>query len=103
MGAALRARQLRRDGGPPQATCEIPSTGLDLVNIGAGGKFNWSMGNIGGYGAPWSETDTRLVAGQSYDIDGWTLAPTADGLRLRWDVTGHGMVVTPAGSATPFS
>jgi hypothetical protein len=25
------------------------------------------------------------------------LTPTSDGLRLRWDVTGHGMLVNPAG------
>jgi hypothetical protein len=88
--------------GAPLATCEIPSLGQDLAQVGAAGDFKWNTGNIGGVGVGWDQTDTHLTTGQTYDINGWTLTPTGDGLRLRWDVTGHGMLVSPSGNVQAF-
>ena len=88
--------------GAPLATCELPSLGQDLAQVGAAGDFKWNTGNIGGVGVGWDKTDTHLATGQTYHFDGWTLTPTSAGLKIRWDVTGHGMSVSPSGNVQSF-
>jgi hypothetical protein len=44
----------------------------------------------------------RHAASREYDINGWTLTPTGDGLRLRWDLTGPGTLISSAGSVHAF-
>jgi hypothetical protein len=88
--------------GAPQAVCEIPKADNDDASLNAlTGALKWSTGNIGGMGDDWSETDIHVVSGQSYDVaNGWGLTVTDAGLKIRWDFTGHSMVLHPDGTVT---
>jgi hypothetical protein len=66
----------------------------DLATVTSGGSFTWQVGNIGGAGEPWSQTDTTLSYGQTYHFLGWTIVSNADGTRIANDGTGHGMFVS---------
>lgn len=96
--------------GFPQAPTEpIPSPGWtgdprvlhqDQAIIAASGQFEWRNANLGS--APPGQPDTMLVDGQTYGLQGWTIAPAADGTRFTNDATGHGMLIAGDYSVTPF-
>ena len=71
----------------------------DQAFVTASGRFTYRSANIGiGYNhAPF---DT-LVPGQTYHIQGWTVAAGGDGITFTNDATGHGMTVSDT-DATPF-
>jgi hypothetical protein len=67
-------------------TCApIPSAAAD--------NGNWDIGNIPGSPEATAK-DIVLNYGQNYNINGWTIRPTADGTRFTNDGTGHGMLVS---------
>jgi hypothetical protein len=74
--------------------------GDDQAFVTASGQFSYRSANIGtGYNhAPF---DT-LVTGQSYHIQGWTVAAGGDGIRFTNDGTGHGMFIGSDTTVNPF-
>lgn len=72
----------------------------DQAVITASGQFSYRSANIGvGYDHPPFDT---LVAGQTYDIQGWTIVADANGIRFTHDGTGHGMFVGSDTTVDPF-
>jgi hypothetical protein len=100
-----------RDGGGPAVVCQTggfpqapmdqaPSPGWhgdpsvlhqDQAIVTASGQFSWRTANLGL--APPGQPDTVLVAGRTYDLQGWTIVPTDDGITFTSDATGHGMTI----------
>ena len=74
--------------------------GDDQAFVTASGQFSYRSANIGiGYNhAPF---DT-LVSGQTYHIQGWTVAAGNDGIRFTNDGTGHGMTTSSDTTVNPF-
>jgi hypothetical protein len=81
----------------PESQCRYsPCPGgmhQDLAEVTSSGAFRWMDGNIGGVGQDWTQTDTTLNYGQTYDINGWAVLPTIDGTRFT-NASGHGMFVS---------
>ena len=72
----------------------------DQAFVTASGQFSYRSANIGvGYHHPPFDT---LVAGQTYRIQGWTIAAGGDGIRFTNDGTGHGMFVGSNTTVNPF-
>jgi hypothetical protein len=75
--------------------CEAPFTNSPLqegehangVSIGAGGKVQWVLGNLGAI-------PTVTIDYKTYSAQGWTINATADGTKFTNDRTGHGMFVS---------
>jgi hypothetical protein len=84
--------------GAPEATCEYPRGGNNLANVGVGGDFRWSEGNIGGFGS----SITQLASGQSITIGTWGITASSDSVKFRSNTTGHGMTVNSDGTASGF-
>ena len=78
---------------------QAPS-GDDQAFVTALGQFTYRSANIGiGYNnAPF---DT-LIPGQTYRIQGWTVAARGDGIRFTNDGTGHGMFIGSDTTVNPF-
>lgn len=72
----------------------------DQAIIAASGQFEWRNANLGQ--APPGQPDTTLVDGRTYDLQGWTIVPAADGTRFTNDATRHGMFIAKDYSVTPF-
>ena len=72
----------------------------DQAYVTSSGRFSYRSANIG-VGYPHLPFDT-LVAGQTYDIQGWTIVAGDDGIRFTHDDTGHGMFVGSDTTVTPF-
>ncbi len=72
----------------------------DQAIITASGQFSWRTANLGL--APPGQPDTTMVDGQTYDLQGWTVAPTSNGVKFTNDATGHGMKIGSDYSVTPF-
>lgn len=90
-------------GGGPAVACEhgpgfpqapVTQTGnhFDIAVVDGAGHFRWEDGNIGGGGTP--QNDLALSYGQTFHIQGWTVAPNSDGTRFTNDGSGHGMFVS---------
>ena len=62
---------------------------LEIAVVNAAGQFHWVNGDIGGT----PHDDVQLVTGQTLHIQGWTVAPVADGTRFTNDGSGHGLFV----------
>ena len=74
--------------------------GDDQAVVTASGQFSYRTANIGvGYDHPPFDT---LLAGQTYDIQGWTIVAGADGIRFSHDDTGHGMFIGSDTTVNPF-
>jgi hypothetical protein len=72
----------------------------DQAYVAASGQFTYRSANIGvGYDHPPFDT---LLAGQTYHIQGWTIAVGGDGIRFTHDDTGHGMFVGSDTTVNPF-
>lgn len=72
----------------------------DQAFVTAAGEFSYRMANIGiGYEHPPFDT---LVVGQTYQIQGWSIAAAVDGIRFTHDDTGHGMFVASDTTVSPF-
>lgn len=72
----------------------------DQAVVTASGQFSYRTANIGvSYDHPPFDA---LVAGQSYDIQGWTIVAGGDGIRFTHDDTGHGMFVGSDTTVNPF-
>jgi hypothetical protein len=72
----------------------------DQAYVTASGQFTYRSANIGvGYDHPPFDT---LVAGQTYDIQGWTIVAGGDGIGFTHDGTGHGMFVGGDTTVNPF-
>lgn len=69
----------------------------NIVNFNASGGLRWGFGDIPG-SEP--EKDIVLAYGQTYRMNGWTIAASADGTRFTNDQTGHGMFVSIDGVST---
>ncbi len=75
--------------------CEAPFTNSPLqdgehangVSIGANGKVQWVLGNLGAI-------PTVTIDYKTYSAQGWTINATADGTKFTNDHTGHGMFVS---------
>ena len=78
--------------GFPQAPISQSGTHFDIAVVQTSGAFRWEDGNIGGGGTP--QNDLVLSYGQTFHIQGWTVAPTSDGTRFTNDGSGHGMFVS---------
>jgi hypothetical protein len=109
-----------RDGAGPNVVCQTggfpeapmdppPSAGWhgdpsvlhrDQAIITASGQFIWRTANLGL--APPGQPDIALANGQTYHFEGWTLAPTKDGITFTNDATGHGMVIASDYHVKPF-
>jgi hypothetical protein len=74
--------------------------GDDQALVTASGQFSYRTANIGvGYDHPPFDT---LLAGQTYQIQGWTIVAGADGIRFSHDDTGHGMFIGSDTTVNPF-
>jgi hypothetical protein len=88
----------------PNVVCQGSFVGApvddDQAFVTASGQFTYRSANIGvGYNhAPF---DT-LVPGQTYHIQGWTVAAGANGIRFTHDGTGHGMFIGSDTTVNPF-
>jgi hypothetical protein len=72
----------------------------DQAVVTASGQFSYRDANIGvGYNHPPFDT---LVPGQTYHIQGWTIAATDRGITFTNDDTGHGMTIGSDQSVKPF-
>jgi len=72
----------------------------DQAVVTASSQFSYRIANIGvGYDHPPFDT---LLAGQTYNIQGWTILAVADGVRFTHDDTGHGMFIGSDTSVNPF-
>ena len=72
----------------------------DQAIITASGQFSWRTANLGM--APPGQPDTTLVNSQTYHLQGWTIAPTNEGIMFTNDATGHGMDISGDYSVKPF-
>lgn len=72
----------------------------DQAFVTAAGQFSYRNANIG-VGYPHNRFDT-LVAGQTYNIQGWTVVADSDGIRFTNDASGHGMFIDSATTVDPF-
>jgi hypothetical protein len=72
----------------------------DQAVVNAAGQFSYRTANIG-VGYPHAPFDT-LVPGQTYHIQGWSIAASGDGITFTDDGTGHGMLVSASGSVQAF-
>jgi hypothetical protein len=72
----------------------------DQAFVTAAGQFSYRNANIG-VGYPHPPFDT-LVAGQTYNIQGWTVVAGGDGIRFTNDASGHGMFIGSATTVDPF-
>jgi hypothetical protein len=72
----------------------------DQAFVTASGQFSYRSANIG-IGYPHAPFDT-LVAGQTYHIQGWTIAASSDAITFTNDDTGHGMTVGSDQRVKPF-
>jgi hypothetical protein len=72
----------------------------DQALVTASGQFSCRDANIGvGYNHPLFDT---LVPGQTYHIQGWTIAASGGGITFANDDTGHGMTIGSDQSVKPF-
>jgi hypothetical protein len=72
----------------------------DQAYVTASGQFSYRTANIGvGYDHPPFDT---LLAGQTYQIQGWTIVAGDDGIRFTHDDTGHGMFIGSDTTVNPF-
>jgi hypothetical protein len=80
---------------PPPGTALHCTSGLhwDQAVVTAGGTFNWNNANIPATPQVIAN-DVVLNYGQTFHIQGWTIAPSEDGTRFTNDGTGHGMFVS---------
>ena len=81
----------------PNVVCQgsfvqAPAGGDDQAFVTASGQFTYRSANIG-IGYPHAPFDT-LIPGQTYHIQGWTVAASGDGIRFTNDGTQHGMFVS---------
>ncbi|PRC44764.1 hypothetical protein C6A85_98575 [Mycobacterium sp. ITM-2017-0098] len=95
---ALSAQEVRCERSSSDGFKNAPSSssGLGNLNVAAvdtDGVFDWSEGNIGGYGTH-ELTDAVLTYGQTFDIMGWTVQPSERGTFFTNQTTGHGMFVS---------
>jgi hypothetical protein len=72
----------------------------DQAVITASGQFSWRAANLGM--APPGQPDITLMDGQTYHLQGWTIAPAGDGTTFTNDETGHGMVIDRDDHVKPF-
>jgi hypothetical protein len=63
----------------------------DQAIITASGQFSWRTANLGL--APPEHPDVILLAGTTYQIEGWTIVSTSDGITFTHDATRHGMSI----------
>jgi hypothetical protein len=63
----------------------------DQAYVTASGQFSYRSANIG-VGEKDAPFDT-LVPGRTYQIQGWTIEASDDGIRFTNDGTGHGMFI----------
>ncbi len=88
----------------PNVTCQgsfvQAPAGDDQAFVTASGQFSYRSANIG-IGYPHAPFDT-LVSGQTYHIQGWTVAAGGDGTRFTNDGTGHGMFIGSDTTVKPF-
>jgi hypothetical protein len=72
----------------------------DQAFVTAAGDFSYRMANIGvGYEHPPFDT---LTAGQTYQIQGWSITAGSDGICFADHDTGHGMFIGADTTVTPF-
>jgi hypothetical protein len=76
------------------------SSDADQAFVTASGQFSYRSANIG-VGYPHAPFDT-LLPGQTYEIQGWTVAAGGDGIRFTNDGTGHGMFIGSDTTVNPF-
>jgi hypothetical protein len=72
----------------------------DQAVVNAAGQFSYRTANIG-VGYPHAPFDT-LVPGQTYHIQGWTIAATGEDITFTNDGTGQGMTISGNGNVNPF-
>jgi hypothetical protein len=72
----------------------------DQAVVTASGQFSYRTANIG-VGYEHAPFDT-LLAGQTYNIQGWTIVVGGDGIRFSHDDTGHGMFIGSDTTVNPF-
>jgi hypothetical protein len=79
----------------PNVVCQGPFAQApsddDQAYITASGQFSYRSANIG-VGYPHAPFD-KVAPGQTYHIQGWTIAADGEGIRFTNDDTGHGMFV----------
>jgi hypothetical protein len=84
----------------PGEKCPQPPMHQDQAVVTASGQFSYRDANIG-VGHPYPPFDT-LVPGQTYHIQGWTIAASDGGITFTNDGTGHGMAITGDGTVNPL-
>lgn len=87
----------------PNVNCQgsfVHAPGSDQAVVTASGRFSYRIANIG-VGYPHPPFDT-VVPGQTYRIQGWTVAATDTGIRFTNDATGHGMFIGSDTTVSPF-
>lgn len=93
----------RRPGSAPVSFARVALRRLPRTTIRPSSPRRASSAtgaNIGvGYDHPPFDT---LIAGQTYDIQGWTIVADANGIRFTHDGTGHGMFVGSDTTVDPF-
>ncbi len=99
-------------GSFPQAPTEIPNPPWpgwkgdaatlrdNQAYVTASGQFSYRTAHIG-VGSP-HEPSYTLVPGQTYHIQGWTVATSDGGITFTNDGTGHGMSIVSDGTVNPF-
>jgi hypothetical protein len=81
----------------PGQNCAVWTMHQDQAFVKDTGEFGYQDGNLGLV----QPNIINAVAGQSYHIQGWTVAQTADSATFTNDATGHGMTVTVDASPSP--
>jgi len=72
----------------------------DQAIVTASGQFNWRTANLG-MALP-GQPDTVVVEGQTYQLQGWTVVATGNGITFTNDATGHGMVIDSSYNVNSF-
>jgi hypothetical protein len=88
----------------PNVTCQgsfvQAPTDDDQAFVTASGQFSYRSANIG-VGYPHAPFEA-LVPGQTYHIQGWTIAAAGDGITFTNASTRHGMTIGSDQSVKPF-
>jgi hypothetical protein len=74
----------------PVVVCEPRGGGVGAA-VDAAGNVVFRNGNIG---AAYIERDLVLAYGQTYQVQGWTIAASSDGTRFTNNATGHGLFLS---------
>lgn len=86
----------RAGGGPPFPQAPMSAEynqQMNLAIVRDTGALSWDIGNIPGSKES-AANDIVLTYGQTYNVNGWSVASAVDGTRFTNNRTGHGMFVS---------